>query len=91
MNRLQRLDEVGATRTYVVTLNGEHAVDPATVIDRLSYEHPVYTADTVAARSRLPQLNDHVVAFAGAWQGWGFHEDGARSGADAARSLGVEW
>jgi predicted NAD/FAD-binding protein len=91
MNRLQRLDEIGATRTYVVTLNGEHAVDPATVIDRLSYEHPVYTADSVAARSRLPHLNDHVVAFAGAWQGWGFHEDGARSGADAARSLGVEW
>jgi predicted NAD/FAD-binding protein len=91
MNRLQRLDELGATRTYVVTLNGEHAVDPATVIDRLGYEHPVYTADSVAARSRLPELNDHVVTFAGAWQGWGFHEDGARSGAAAARALGVDW
>jgi uncharacterized protein len=91
MNRLQRLDDLGATRRYVVTLNGEHAVDPATVIDRRSYEHPVYTADSVAARNRLPNLNDHVVAFAGAWQGWGFHEDGARSGAAAARALGVDW
>jgi predicted NAD/FAD-binding protein len=88
MNRLQRLD---APETYVVTLNGEHDVDPARVIDRMSYEHPVYTADSVAARYRLPELNDSVVAFAGAYQGWGFHEDGCLSGVRAAESLGVVW
>ena len=91
MNRLQRLDEIGADRTYVVTLNGGDRIDPATVIDRMQYEHPVYTSDSVAARERLPELNDDVVAFAGAYQGWGFHEDGARSGVDAAASLGVVW
>jgi predicted NAD/FAD-binding protein len=91
MNRLQRLDELGAERTYVVTLNGGDHVDPASVIDRMSYEHPVYTTESVAARTRLPELNDGVLAFAGAYHGWGFHEDGARSGVDAAASLGVEW
>ncbi len=91
MNRLQRLDEIGADRTYVVTLNGGDRIDPATVIDRMQYEHPVYTSNSVAARARLPELNDDVVAFAGAYQGWGFHEDGARSGVDAAASLGVVW
>jgi predicted NAD/FAD-binding protein len=91
MNRLQRLNEVGADCTYVVTLNGEHRVDPAKVIDRMNYEHPVYTTESVAARELLPQLNDGVVAFAGAYHGWGFHEDGARSGVDAARALGVDW
>jgi predicted NAD/FAD-binding protein len=91
MNRLQRLAEVGADRTYVVTLNGENRVDPASVIDRMDYEHPVYTTESVAARERLPELNDNVVAFAGAYHGWGFHEDGARSGVDAAASLGVDW
>lgn len=91
MNRLQRLDELGADRTYVVTLNGAQHVDPSTVLDRMDYQHPVYTNESVRARARLPLLNDAVVAFAGAYHGWGFHEDGARSGADAARSLGIAW
>ncbi len=88
MNRLQRLD---APQTYVVTLNGEHLVDPATVLERMSYEHPVYTTESVAARERLPELDDGVLAFAGAYHGWGFHEDGCRSGVKAATSLGVSW
>ena len=88
MNRLQRLD---APQTYLVTLNGQDRVDPSTVLDRMAYEHPVYTTSSVAARERLPELNDGVVAFAGAYHGWGFHEDGCRSGVDAAKSLGVRW
>jgi len=88
MNRLQRLD---ADETYVVTLNADERIDPAAVIARMDYEHPVYTVESVAARTRLPELNDGVVAFAGAYHGWGFHEDGCRSGAEAAASLGVRW
>jgi uncharacterized protein len=88
MNRLQRFD---SPETYIVTLNGEHRVDPAAVIERVSYEHPVYTTESVAARGRLPELNDGTLAFAGAYHGWGFHEDGCRSGVDAAASLGVQW
>jgi predicted NAD/FAD-binding protein len=88
MNRLQRLD---APQTYVVTLNGADRVDPRHVIDRMDYEHPVYTTESVAARDRLPELNDGVLAFAGAYHGWGFHEDGCRTGVSAAASLGVRW
>jgi predicted NAD/FAD-binding protein len=88
MNRLQRLD---TERTYIVSMNSAHRVDPDTVIDRMSYEHPVYTVDSVAARHRLGELNDGVLAFAGAYHGWGFHEDGAHSGVAAAASLGVPW
>ena len=74
-----------------MTLNGERHVDPSKIIDRMSYEHPVYTTESVNARYRLPELNDGVLAFAGAYHGWGFHEDGARSGVEAAASLGVNW
>ena len=91
MSRLQRLDQLGATCTYVVSLNAGERVDARTIIDRMHYEHPVYTTRSVAARERLPQLNDGVLAFAGAYHGWGFHEDGARSGVAAASSLGVQW
>jgi predicted NAD/FAD-binding protein len=88
MNRLQRLD---AQATYVVTLNGDATVARHSILARMAYEHPVYTTDSVAARQRLPELNDGVIAFAGGYHGWGFHEDGAKSGVDAAASFGVQW
>ncbi|MGY6022813.1 NAD(P)/FAD-dependent oxidoreductase [Streptomyces spinosirectus] len=88
MNRLQRLD---APETFVVTLGGEDRVDPALVRARMVYEHPVHTPESVAAQRRLPELNTPVSAFAGAYHGWGFHEDGCRSGVLAAAALGARW
>jgi predicted NAD/FAD-binding protein len=88
MNRLQRLDE---PVDYVVTLNGEHAVDERAVIARMRYAHPVYTARSLAAQAGLAALDDDRLAFAGAHHGWGFHEDGCASGVRAAHSLGVTW
>ncbi|WP_236045705.1 NAD(P)/FAD-dependent oxidoreductase [Streptacidiphilus fuscans] len=88
LNRLQRLD---TPDRYLVTLNADGLVDPGKVLDRMEYEHPVYTRESVAAQAWLPQLNTPVCAFAGAWHGWGFHEDGCRSGVAAAAALGVDW
>ena len=88
MNRLQALD---APERYIVTLNGVEVVDPSKVVDRMEYEHPAYTPESVAAQGRLPELRDGVIAYAGAYHGWGFHEDGARSGVEAAQSLGASW
>ena len=88
MNRLQGLD---SPERYVVTLNGRGHVDPRRVLDTMDYEHPLYTPASVAAQRRLPELSDHRVAYAGAYHGWGFHEDGARSGVEAARRLGASW
>ncbi|MBK3567908.1 NAD(P)/FAD-dependent oxidoreductase [Streptomyces sp. MBT62] len=88
MNRLQRLD---AAETFVVTLGGEDRIDPGRVLARMVYEHPVYTPESVAAQQRLPELARDVCVFAGAYHGWGFHEDGCRSGVEAAAALGVRW
>ncbi|WP_433396169.1 NAD(P)/FAD-dependent oxidoreductase [Streptomyces sp. CA-146814] len=88
MNRLQRLD---APETFVVTLNGSDRVAPDAVRARMVYEHPVYTPESVSAQARLPALSGAVTAFAGAYHGWGFHEDGCRSGVEAAAALGVTW
>jgi uncharacterized protein len=88
MTRLMRLP---GPDTHVVTLNATDRVDPTTVIATMEYEHPAYTPESVAAQGRLPGLNDDRLAFAGAYHGWGFHEDGCASGARAAAALGVVW
>ena len=88
LTRLQRLD---TDTHYLVTLGGDDLVDPDTVIARRDYAHPLYTPASVAARDRLPQISTDRVAFAGAYHGWGFHEDGARSGLAAAERIGCPW
>ncbi|NMH96085.1 FAD-dependent oxidoreductase [Pseudonocardia acidicola] len=88
MNRLQRLAE---PEDHVVTLNGAGRVAPDRVIATMHYEHPIYTPESVAAGRRLPELNTAVTAFAGAYHGWGFHEDGCAAGVRAAAALGVLW
>ncbi|UDY24029.1 FAD-dependent oxidoreductase [Nocardioides sp. Kera G14] len=87
LTRLQRLDT--ETR-YLVTLGGSDLIDPASVIAGMDYEHPLYTPTSVAAQSRLAEIGSDRVVFAGAYHGWGFHEDGARSGAAAAARLGID-
>jgi uncharacterized protein len=88
LNRLQRLS---AEQDYIVTLGGDGAVAEPSIIDRMDYSHPAFTPDSVAAQRRLPELNTASAVFAGAYHGWGFHEDGCRSGVEAARALGVTW
>jgi predicted NAD/FAD-binding protein len=88
MNRLHRLDE---PTDYLVTLNAPERIAPRTVLARMIYEHPIYTPESLAAQTRLPELNTQVTAYAGAYHGWGFHEDGCASGAAAAAAFGVRW
>lgn len=89
MNLLQGLD---SPEPFVVTLNRSAAIDPSRVLARLVYHHPVYTHASVAAQARVGELNGRRRTwFAGAWQGFGFHEDGMRAGVAAATGLGVAW
>ncbi|HEX9505234.1 MAG TPA: FAD-dependent oxidoreductase [Acidimicrobiia bacterium] len=88
MNRLHQLDE---PVDYLVTLNGGDVIPDDAVLARMTYAHPVYTTDAIAAQRRLPELSDARLAFAGAYHGSGFHEDGCASGVRAAASLRVAW
>jgi uncharacterized protein len=88
MNRLMRLNE---PTDYLVTLNGSAMLDETAVIEKMVYEHPIYTATSLAAQRRLPDLSTDRIAFAGAYHGWGFHEDGCLSGVRAATRLGAGW
>ena len=89
MNLLQGLD---SPEPFVVTLNRTAAIDPAKVIARMTYHHPIYTHASVAAQSRQDDINGRRRTwFAGAYWGFGFHEDGMRAGVEAAKGLGVAW
>ena len=58
------------------------------MIRRLSYAHPLYTGESVRAQRERPALNGpRHTAFAGAWHGYGFHEDGLESGLRAAEAV----
>lgn len=89
MNILQGLP---ARKPIVVTLNRDADVDPAHVLRTAAYHHPVFTEAAVAAQSRKAEIQGRRRTwFAGAYWGWGFHEDGMRSAVDVAAALGVSW
>ncbi|MEU6247995.1 FAD-dependent oxidoreductase [Glycomyces sp. NPDC047010] len=88
---LRRLQGLDTATDMVATLGDASRIDPDRVIATMVYEHPVYTPAALAAQRRLPELNTGRTAFAGAYHGWGFHEDGCRAGAAAAASLGATW
>ena len=81
MNLLQGLS---TRQTYLVTLNNSAAIDPDKIIKRLSYDHPVFTQDGIAAQQRQGEINGVKHSyFCGAYWRYGFHEDGVVSALNA--------
>jgi len=86
MNILQSLD---APETFCVTLNGADAIDPARILGRVRYHHPVATLAGQAARARRVEISGpHRTHYAGAYWGNGFHEAGVASGQAVAAEIG---
>jgi predicted NAD/FAD-binding protein len=91
MNRLQSIDP---SRPLFVSLNPVRDPDPSLVFRTFDYDHPQYDARSVAAQARLESIQGRQrVWFAGAWTGFGFHEDGLVSGLNVAEALGgdIPW
>jgi predicted NAD/FAD-binding protein len=89
MNILQR---ISSPHTFVVTLNDSEAIDPARVLGRYRYSHPVFTVAGVDAQRRWAEVNGPNRSwYCGAWWANGFHEDGVASALRVAQGLGVEW
>ncbi|MFT7465555.1 MAG: putative NAD/FAD-binding protein [Pseudohongiellaceae bacterium] len=88
MNVLQGLD---APVTFCLTLNPSQDIDPDKVIERLTYQHPVFNAEGIAAQRRRDEIDgQRGTHFCGAYWGYGFHEDGVRSALHVARQFGIE-
>jgi predicted NAD/FAD-binding protein len=85
MNRLQNLR---APHQFNVTLNDAGRVNPNCVLGRFTYDHPVFKPGRDAAQRRHAELIDvNRTSFCGAYWGFGFHEDGVRSGLAVAEIL----
>ncbi|MCG2585339.1 NAD(P)/FAD-dependent oxidoreductase [Massilia sp. TS11] len=85
---LNMLQPLPVETPVVVSLNPVHAPDPRQVLAEFEYAHPVFDDGALAAQLRLGSLQgrDHTW-FAGAWTGYGFHEDGLKSGLEVAARL----
>jgi uncharacterized protein len=91
MNRLQH---IARDKPVFVTLNPAKPIDPAKVFGTYHYEHPIFDGPAGAAQRLFPKIQGVNKAwFAGAWQGYGFHEDGLRAGLRTALQLGgqIPW
>jgi predicted NAD/FAD-binding protein len=91
MNELQGIDE---DKPLFVSLNPPFEPDPALTFGKYVCEHPQYNAAAFAAQKRLDEIQGRRHTwFCGAWTGYGFHEDGLRSGLAVAEALGaiVPW
>jgi predicted NAD/FAD-binding protein len=87
MNRLQSLP---ADLPLFVSLNPQREIDPARVHGEFAYDHPLYSATSFAAQRDMDAIQGRGgIWHAGAWLGYGFHEDGLRSGLRAAAALGA--
>jgi hypothetical protein len=89
MNLLQGIE---SQHTFVVSLNCTKLIDPKKVLRRMQYHHPLFSHGMVNAQKRRAEINGvDRIWFAGAYWGFGFHEDGLRSAVEVVRALGVNW
>ena len=85
---INRLQPLPFSEDVVVSLNPVRAIDPSKVLGEYDYAHPVFDLAAIKAQSQLSSLQGQQNTwYAGAWMGYGFHEDGFKAGRDAA--LGI--
>jgi predicted NAD/FAD-binding protein len=85
---LNMLQPLPFSQPVVVSLNPAQELDPALVHGRFDYAHPVFDLAATEAQKRLPAIQGgRHTYFCGAWTGYGFHEDGLKSGLAVADAL----
>lgn len=85
---INRLQPLPFSQDVVVSLNPVRGIDPSKVLGEYDYAHPVFDLAAIKAQSQLPSLQGQQNTwYAGAWMGYGFHEDGFKAGRDAASGI----
>jgi len=85
---INHLQPLPWTQPVIVSLNPLRAPRPDTVLARIRYAHPVFDNAAIAAQGTLDTLQGRTHTwFCGAWTGYGFHEDGLKSGLAVAERI----
>ena len=85
---LNRLQPLPFQQPVVVSLNPVSTIAPERIVGQYDYAHPVFDLAAIEAQKRVPPLQGQQHTwFAGAWMGYGFHEDGLKAGLGVARQL----
>jgi len=85
---INKLQPLPFQQDVIVSLNPIREINPSQIIECYEYDHPVFDLQAIQAQQQLHALQgNHQTYFAGAWMGYGFHEDGFQSGLKAAQSL----
>jgi predicted NAD/FAD-binding protein len=88
INRLQPLPDELKNTQIIVSLNPSEEPDPKLVHQEIHYSHPVFDMSAIQAQKELPLIQGSAsIWYCGAWTGFGFHEDGLRSGELVAEAL----
>jgi len=88
INRLQPLPEAFKNTQIIVSLNPLTDPSPDLIHEEIHYSHPVFDMRAVQAQKELPLIQGNSsIWYCGAWTGFGFHEDGLRSGELVAMDL----
>lgn len=87
---INRLQPLPFQAPVVVTLNPVSDPDPAKLLANFEYEHPIFDQAAIAAQQNLSQVQGtNGIWLAGAWGGYGFHEDGLNSALRVVNAMGV--
>ena len=85
---LNKLQPLPYEQAVVVSLNPTKPIDPTKIIASIDYAHPVFDLAAIDAQQHLHEIQGQQHTwFAGAWMGYGFHEDGLKAGLGVARQL----
>ena len=85
---INKLQPLPFTTPVIVSLNPLHEPDPSKILGRYDYAHPVFDAAAITAQQNLHRIQgQNNTWFVGAWTGYGFHEDGLKSGMRVCQAL----
>ncbi len=85
---LNKLQNPGLKKNYFLSLNPSQKIRKDKIIKEMKYDHPLFTLENFSLQKRLQELNEDTdIYFAGAYFGYGFHEDGCKAGLEVVKRL----